>query len=967
MFAGTAMEQAPELISKKRNRSSSAYHPFVGILTRSKSQVYLHCNRSGRARSDSFRHIKHHDNLRSRPIGFLSKTQIKSHNRMSRRKSESMLTHNSADKDDWSGMIIKDLRTRRVFSLASVANDCGLCIDVEEKKASEKGSGGFEEAGFFSDSKNLEVMKSDSFIDTQDVDGDYFDSAKEGEGKDSMKSNVGYSSKEQNSANLPVTEGNARSAEDGEISSEVGGLDEECLQATPPDAEILDRENVSWKLSTENLQKRVDLQDNMDMKIVNNSERKSVLTPRSRVKVFRAPGSLSYRRLLPYLMDMVQDNSLSIGAPRNGKSIDKFKIESPSMEFQAGDSLSQSVPNFEDGLSDGTDSNLTSSERIPDSAMLIGSQKDSCTRVYSPTSLIHECCSKPPANEVNEKTNIGVSWKNGNIESSNHDCSSRVDNSPINGSSNDTKPTDRGDNRGIMSKSPCNSQDSKETRCDLSLKAEKHQLLEGDEIEQHCYNMKQTESVEIKEFDVRHPYETIDRNHTSSNASNAEGHSCIAKKEGNDNDVLDKINDPNEESIQNTPPDADIFAKSLAYQNVENRIKFVSQRTGQVLRKPLNGVAQKNSCYSSDKRMGSNSKSKLGLNPCSRLKLFKTRSSLGYRRLLPYLMDVTKDNSGDSGNGHCPKLEKNLEENPLSQLPMSVDETPVKKLNDRDYGMECDTDPCNMKIADHSSETPVPTVSQEQELQVVEMISDLKDGQSDAVPAIGSLVHGSSSVTMSLCSSIVSPRSFSGDYLNLVSHELSADNEEGCRTSVVKLNNSAKQVDTGSLSQNSSMLEVFCNPLGIPAQDSRKEFLKKSKGCRGPCTCLNCASFRLHAERAFEFSKNQMQDAEEVVLDLIKELSHLRNMLEKAAFGFNDNHFICINQVKKACREASEAEELAKSRLSQMNYDVNVHSRITCEQRPRVRFSNNVEERIISQVNSDRVKNYESTAADEVV
>ncbi|KAJ9130296.1 hypothetical protein P3X46_034861 [Hevea brasiliensis] len=847
MFSGTAMEQAPELISKKRNRSSSAYHPFVGILTRSKSQVYLHCNRSGRARSDSFRHIKHHDNLRSRPIGFLSKTQIKSHNRMSRRKSESMLTHNSADKDDWSGMIIKDLRTRRVFSLASVANDCGLCIDVEEKKASEKGSGGFEEAGFFSDSKNLEVMKSDSFIDTQDVDGDYFDSAKEGEGKDSMKSNVGYSSKEQNSANLPVTEGNARSAEDGEISSEVGGLDEECLQATPPDAEILDRENVSWKLSTENLQKRVDLQENMDMKNVNNSEGKSVLTPRSRVKVFRAPGSFSYRRLLPYLMDMVQDNSC---APRNGKSIDKFKIESPSMEFQAGDSLSQSVPNFEDGLSD-----------------------------------------------------------------------------------------------------------------------EKHQLREGDEIEQHCYNMKQTESVEIKEFDVRIPYETIDRNHTSSNASNAEGHSCIAKKEGNDNDVLDKINDPNEESIQNTPPDADIFAKSLAYQNVENRIKFVSQRTGQVLRKPLNGVTQKNSCYSSDKRMGSNSKSKLGLNPCSRLKLFKTRSSLGYRRLLPYLMDVTKDNSGDSGNGHCPKLEKNLEENPLSQLPMSdLDETPVKKLNDRDYGMECDTDPCNMKIADHSSETPVPTVSQEQELQVVEMISDLKDGQSDAVPAIGSLVHGSSSVTMSLCSSIVSPRSFSGDYLNLVSHELSADNEEGCRTSVVKLNNSAKQVDTGSLSQNSSMLEVFCNPLGIPAQDSRKGILKKNpRGCRGPCTCLNCASFRLHAERAFEFSKNQMQDAEEVVLDLIKELSHLRNMLEKAAFGFNDNHFICINQVKKACREASEAEELAKSRLSQMNYDVNVHSRITCEQRPRVRFSNNVEERIISQVNSDRVKNYESTAADEVV
>ena len=40
-----------------------------------------------------------------------------------------------------------------------------------------------------------------------------------------------------------------------------------------------------------------------------------------------------------------------------------------------------------------------------------------------------------------------------------------------------------------------------------------------------------------------------------------------------------------------------------------------------------------------------------------------------------------------------------------------------------------------------------------------------------------------------------------------------------------------------------------------------------------------------------------MQDAEEVALDLIKELLCLRNMLEKSAFGAKDQPSICINQV----------------------------------------------------------------------
>lgn len=341
---------------------------------------------------------------------------------------------------------------------------------------------------------------------------------------------------------------------------------------------------------------------------------------------------------------------------------------------------------------------------------------------------------------------------------------------------------------------------------------------------------------------------------------------------------------------------------------------------------------------------------KKGLSPSSRLKLFKIRDSFGYRRLLPYLTDIAKNNYGnfvsflfyylktnmlalgfnfiklnfkiillgDYGNGCCPKLEKSLEESQSSQLPIpELYKTPAKNLNHRSYGMEHDTDSCTLEMATlptanhvsgsnhlnlicskQNSDSPMSNGSrEEQESKVVDMISDHQDGQSNDVPTIVRLVSGSSSVTTPLCSSFVCPTSFSADDGNSVSHEISADAEEGCRKSAVKITNSAKPADTGCFSQNSSKVEVS-DPLGIHAHDSRKGILKRvPRGCKGPCMCLKCASFRLHAERAFEFSKNQMQDAEEVTLDLIKELSHLRNMLEKAAFGSNDNHAICINEV----------------------------------------------------------------------
>ncbi|WVZ25206.1 hypothetical protein V8G54_003750 [Vigna mungo] len=156
-----------------------------------------------------------------------------------------------------------------------------------------------------------------------------------------------------------------------------------------------------------------------------------------------------------------------------------------------------------------------------------------------------------------------------------------------------------------------------------------------------------------------------------------------------------------------------------------------------------------------------------------------------------------------------------------------------------------------------------------------------------------------------------------------------------------------KQPETHKCGQSLSQPKVV-GQLGDPAVGLRKGILKRNpRGCRGLCTCLNCVSFRLHAERAFEFSKNQLLEAEEVAYDLMKELSLLRNMLEKSADTVNINPVFDESQVREACRKAFAAEKTAEDRLNQMQDDLNTHSRITSLKPPRVTFALNVEEKII--------------------
>lgn len=262
--------------------------------------------------------------------------------------------------------------------------------------------------------------------------------------------------------------------------------------------------------------------------------------------------------------------------------------------------------------------------------------------------------------------------------------------------------------------------------------------------------------------------------------------------------------------------------------------------------------------------------------------------------------------SGALGNVHYPKLEKRSEEYPVSlrsQLSTSYrNENPIEKSDGECYLVNCDSGPSrtgqiavtatndayndaqpDSTSAEHNSETPVSHGSLEKEI-TADVISD-KDKQLEAVLDIVPSVHGSCSPPMSFC--FVSECS-----LNSGAPELPVVNEGGCTASVLKITNCAKPEEADS-----SQVEVS-DPSGIPPFGPKRSILKRNpRGCRGGCGCLNCASFRLHAERAFEFSKNQMQDAEEVAYDLINELSHLRTLLEKSTSGSDDHLAVCTDQV----------------------------------------------------------------------
>jgi len=62
----------------------------------------------------------------------------------------------------------------------------------------------------------------------------------------------------------------------------------------------------------------------------------------------------------------------------------------------------------------------------------------------------------------------------------------------------------------------------------------------------------------------------------------------------------------------------------------------------------------------------------------------------------------------------------------------------------------------------------------------------------------------------------------------------------------------------------------------------KKGILKRhTMGCKGICMCLDCSVFRLRADRAFEFSRKQMHEADDIIGNLLEEVASLRSLAEK--------------------------------------------------------------------------------------
>ncbi|KMT15013.1 hypothetical protein BVRB_3g065170 [Beta vulgaris subsp. vulgaris] len=415
-----------------------------------------------------------------------------------------------------------------------------------------------------------------------------------------------------------------------------------------------------------------------------------------------------------------------------------------------------------------------------------------------------------------------------------------------------------------------------------------------------------------------------------------------------------------EENVQTTPPKAVVLVKQSDEQSVLHNTNADSWSPPKKISPSKGGSAE-------GKKNLSNSKRNLGLNPCSRLKVFKAPNSFSYRRMLPFLMDLAKDTPSAPKVNSIIKIETDVEEKPLvfSSKETVID---IPKLEEI---------PPATEVACKTLE--VSTFSEEEEkLTVDRATNDSSPEQAAPCTPIHCPPEKTQEYAVSDETQIETP----------VSDDVITKNGGASPDTQASLDNTGKSGDISPIVE-SDLAAILhspkkspepsredanlCTPSQLPVfverecSPEKKELkcepgfalgkgilMKNPRGCRGICNCLSCASFRLNAEKAFEFSRNQLLDAEELAMDLMKELSSLRCTLEKSVSEANDKAIVPVDQVQEVCRRASDAEEIARNRLSQMQEDLQVHCRIKLLQRPRVTFSSPVQQKIMGGTRQSR-------------
>ncbi|PKI70244.1 hypothetical protein CRG98_009376 [Punica granatum] len=550
---------------------------------------------------------------------------------------------------------------------------------------------------------------------------------------------------------------------------------EDFGQTTPPEAvEMFHRSGHDPPRNADRVSPK---QSNMSS-ITSHPENRSGRPLWVRGRLFKPPSSLSYRRLLPYLMDIAKEDES--GIIRTCQRQKPEKSNEGKLLQQVSDSNCRDIPTDESSQ-DHSQTLAPSSAMEPPIAS--GLMKD----------LSLDGVTSAPANEVLGDT--GTSCEDGNIIGN----TSIHDQSPV-------KPDTR---KCIHSGIEDCSDEGK-----VSEKAEKVIPVDFDqEVDDKASLRKQACSM-----------------------------SCDYGIDSQDSSK---------------------YTTSTAEQNA---IRPVSEKARGLMNNSPNGSISKIKTSSPEDGIRSPTKSKTVLNPQSRSKLLKSPNTFSYRRLLPYLMEIEKDDQCTTRNT-CP----------LKAVDSS--QKHIQSATESSYGLKPPADVLN----EHS---PIALVS------TLPCASSQIDGDGNDE----FITKGSEGV------SVASPEN------KKVINELHTEMNKGGRLLLE---------DTY---QNGASAHI-----GIPCTNSQRGILKRNpRGCRGLCPCLNCTSFRLNAERAFEFSRNQVKDAEELALDLMKELSHLRDMLER----INGSATTPDNLVLEACRKASEAEGIAKDRLREMNEDLNMHCRV---------------------------------------
>ncbi|EHA8589901.1 putative Pyrroline-5-carboxylate reductase [Cocos nucifera] len=345
-----------------------------------------------------------------------------------------------------------------------------------------------------------------------------------------------------------------------------------------------------------------------------------------------------------------------------------------------------------------------------------------------------------------------------------------------------------------------------------------------------------------------------------------------------------------------------------------------------------------------------------GLAPCSRSKLFRNPSSFSYRRLLPFLVDLEKESSSGLKILPCQnavKVEKLMEEKPKpphvdtlsKQLQLGGSEGSLtEKSSD---GWNFDENPVNKNpslkpsgedVYDMTTTiSPLPDSGNGRAMQVDEIKSETYFED----PILGSRMLHNSYLSPAVIHEDLSVDELAGNVRAL--SYLPAEVDVGCRMMLPLLNMDLKPL------QREPQLETVHSAARHALAPKRGILKRYGRGCKGICMCLECATFRIHADRAYEFSRKQMDEADEIIVGLMKELVNLRNLVDKSItpmVGGGSSTILQLNQelLKRACQRASRAEEVANNRRRKMFNDLNIHCKIPG---PRVTFAECVEQNII--------------------